>query len=129
MVSDAEEHAEEDRKKREETQVKNEADALIYSVQKSLREHGEHISAEDRANIEEKCDQLRSAIESGNIEDIKKASEELNAASHKLSEAIYAEATKQKAEGQGPEQTAGAQAEKKEDVVDAEFEVEDEENK
>jgi molecular chaperone DnaK len=125
MVQDAEEHADEDRKKREETQVKNEADALLYSVQKSLREYGEKIDAEDRAKIEEKCEELRKAIEGGNTDDIKRASEELNAASHKLSEALYAEATKKQSEAAKPEEPAGAGAKKKDEVVDAEFEVEE----
>jgi len=125
MVQDAEEHADEDRKKREETQVRNEADALLYSVQKSLREYGQAVSAEERANIEDKCEQLRKAIEGGDVDQIKRASEELNTASHKLSEALYADATKKKAEGGKPEQPAGAGAKKKEEVVDAEFEVEE----
>jgi molecular chaperone DnaK len=129
MVKDAEEHADQDKKKREETTVKNEADALVYSIEKMLAEHGDKLDPADKTRVEEACADLRKAIEGGDVDAIKKKMDALNTASHKISEALYSKAARQQAGPETRTSTAGAQAKTdaaNEDVMDAEFEVEDE---
>jgi molecular chaperone DnaK len=129
MVKDAEEHAEQDKKNREETTLKNEADALVYSIEKMLREHGDKLDPEDKTKVEEACEDLRKAIEGGDVEKIRKKMDALNTASHKISEALYSKAARQQAGPETRTSAAGAQSQTdtaNEDVMDAEFEVEDE---
>ncbi len=129
MVKDAEEHAEQDKKKREETTLKNEADALVYSIEKTLREHADKLDPEDKTKVEEACDELRKAIEGGDVDNIRKKMDALNTASHRISEALYSKAAHQQADSQAKESTAGAHSQadtSNEDVMDAEFEVDDE---
>ena len=123
MVKDAEAHAEEDHKKRELIEQRNQADSTIYQTEKSLKDMGEKVSAEDRSNIEAALNQVKSVKDSDDIEAIKKALESLQQVSHKLAEAMYAEnaAGAEGAAGEaGPE--AGAAAGADDDVVDADFE-------
>ena len=140
MVNDAEAHAEEDKRKKEEVSVKNEADALVYSTEKSLREYGDKVSSEDKTKIEDAISDLKKAIESGSIDTIHTKKEALERASQRLGQAIYEEVAKKQqaqsgetpgAQGAGPQpgpesasSASGAQAKKSgEDVVDAEFTV------
>ncbi len=105
MTSDAESHAEEDKKRRALAEAKNEADTLVYTVEKSVKEHGDKISEDDKKKINdalEKCKNLKDTTD--NADELKKAVEELTQASHKLAEEIY----KDKAGAAGAEQ-AGAQ--------------------
>lgn len=117
-LREAEAHAEEDRKKREEIDIKNQADAFIYSTEKSLREYGERISQDDRKRIEDAIDKAKRALERGDIDEIKRTQEELAIASQKLGKAIYEEAAKK--------EEAKKEEPKREDIVDAEYKVEDE---
>jgi molecular chaperone DnaK len=119
-VKDAEAHAEEDKKRREEIEIKNQADAFIYSTEKSLKEYGDKISSDEKKRIEDAIAKAKDALAKGNIDEIKRTQEELATASQKLGEAMYREAAKKKEE---------KKEEKKEgeDVVDAEYKVEDEE--
>ncbi|MDI6794470.1 MAG: molecular chaperone DnaK [bacterium] len=136
MINEAESHAEEDRKKRELVELKNQADALIYSTEKSLKEHGDKIGTDDKKRIEEAVEGLKKAAEGSDAEAIKKAQENLTQAAHKIAEILYAEAAKQQQAHQeaagsgagpgGPTQEPPGEEPKKpqEDVVDAEFKEE-----
>ena len=132
MSKDAESHAEEDKKKREVVDLKNQADQLIYSTEKTLKEHGEKVSAETRGNIESAVNNLKEAIKGEDADAIKKAIENLGTAGQELGKVLYEEAAKKQAAsaeaGQG-EQAPPPQEEAKrkqpDDVIDAEFEVKD----
>ncbi|MCL2294169.1 MAG: molecular chaperone DnaK [Spirochaetes bacterium] len=89
MVDDAAAHAEEDKKEREKIEVKNEADALIYQTEKSLREYGDKISGDEKTKVEAALNDLKSALSGTDIEDIKKKSEDLKQVSYKLAEEMY----------------------------------------
>ena len=128
MVKDAESHASEDKKKRELIEARNQADSLVYTTEKSLKEHGEQVDADTRKKIEEGLEALKKAMEGSDADEIKKKSEELAQASHKLAEAMYAKA--QAAEGAAPEEgAAGPKDSGPDDVVDAEFEEVDDSKK
>jgi len=86
MVREAEEHAEEDKKNREAAETRNEADNLIYSTEKTLKEFGDKVSAEDRRNIEVAVADLKTVIESRDVAKMKEKSEALKQASYKLAE-------------------------------------------
>ena len=120
MVKDAEANKEEDKKKREEIDAKNSADSLVASTEQSLKEHGDKVSAEDKKTIETDLQSLKDAIKSENVEDIKTKTQTLMQSSMKMGEAIY-KAQQAKPEGEA-EGTKASDGEKKEDVVDAEFE-------
>ncbi|MBU1887740.1 MAG: molecular chaperone DnaK [Candidatus Omnitrophica bacterium] len=128
MVKEAEQFADQDKKKKEEIEVKNQADTLTYSVEKSLKDFGDKVSQDDRLDIERKLNDLKEAIKGTDIEKIKKEMEELSKASHKLAEEVYKAAqakTQQKGQGQA-QQEANAEPEKNkdnknDDVIDAEF--------
>jgi len=120
MIKDAEANKEADKKKREDVDARNHADALADSTEKSLKEHGDKISAEDKAKIESSLTSLKDAIKDGNVETIKSKTKELAEASMKLGEAIYKSQQEQpKPEPEAQESTSGGE---KENVVDADFE-------
>ncbi len=121
MVRDADAHAAEDKKKRELIEARNQADSLAYSTEKSLKEFGDKIDAAEKQKIEEALAALKKTLEGTDTEAIKKASDELMQASHKLAEAVYAKAQPGEEaahNGEAPKET-GAKGEK---VVDADFE-------
>nr|C6E643.1 RecName: Full=Chaperone protein DnaK; AltName: Full=HSP70; AltName: Full=Heat shock 70 kDa protein; AltName: Full=Heat shock protein 70 [Geobacter sp. M21] len=124
MVREAEAHAADDKKKRELIEAKNQADNLIYQTEKSLTEFGDKIDASEKQKIEEGVAALKKALEGSDADEIKKASDSLMQASHKLAEAVYAKT--QGAGAEGSEQPHGEQeaggAAKGETVVDADFE-------
>ncbi|WP_432664581.1 molecular chaperone DnaK [Wukongibacter baidiensis] len=122
-VKEAEKFAEEDKKKKESIEAKNKADSLLYETEKALKEHGDKASPEEKAQIEEKHEALKKALESDNTEEINKAAEELTNAFHALAQKMYQAAGPQgEAEGANPgEQTEQAN----DDVVDADYEVVD----
>jgi molecular chaperone DnaK len=133
MAKDAEAHAEEDKKRREVVDLKNQADQLVYSTEKTLKEHGEKVSAEIRGNIESALNNLKEAAKGDDGDAIKKAMENLGQASQELGKILYEEAAKkQAASGAKPGQAnAGPQTPPEEgevrrkggdDVIDAEFE-------
>ncbi|MFA5062781.1 MAG: molecular chaperone DnaK [Candidatus Omnitrophota bacterium] len=134
MVRDAEKFAAEDVKKKEEVEIINQADNLVYATEKSLKDYGDKVSQAERADIEAKANDLKAAIKDKNVDRIKKGMEDLSRASHKLAEEIYkqASAKQQKPEekGQKPEEGPGPAGEnpteeKKEDIIDADFKEED----
>jgi molecular chaperone DnaK len=118
MVKDAEANKEEDKKKREEIDTKNSADSLVASTEQSLKEHGDKVSAEDKKTIETDLQVLKDTIKSENVEEIKTKTQTLMQSSMKMGEAIY-KAQQPEAGAEGAKTSDG---EKKEDVVDAEFE-------
>jgi len=136
MAKDAEMHASEDRRKKEEIDARNQADSLVYSVEKMLKEHRSKISEADAREVEAALDATRSAMKEGGVERINQARERLQTASHKLAEAMY-RASAQPGGGAG-EKPGGAGAAgagtsgdgaKKDNVVDAEFVDVDEDKK
>lgn len=129
MVRDAEAHAEEDRKAKEEAEVRNQAEQLIYATEKNLKDFGDKVPADLRSNVESASSELREAINSNDTDRIRTATENLRQASDKLSEMLYQQASQQQ-EGAGAQSTApggGAtegQPEGDESVIDAEFKAE-----
>ena len=133
MVRDADKFAAEDARKKEEVEAKNQADTLAYSTEKSLKEFGDKVLAQDKENIQKKLDDLKEAMKGKDIEKIKKASEELSSASHKLAEEVYKQAAAkqqgqaQKTEGKGQKTEEESKDKKKdEEIIDAEYKAEDE---
>jgi len=128
MIKEAERYAEQDRKLREIAELTNQADSLIYTVNKTLKEHGNKLSESERREIEEKINNLQKIIQSETktAEEIKRGIEELETASHKLAQILY-----QKAQSTSQTQTQTEKEEKPKDekVVDAEYKVEDEKDK
>jgi molecular chaperone DnaK len=135
MQGEAESHAEEDKSKRELVDALNQADQAIYSTENTLKEHGDKVSEEEKANIDQALEKLKKAKEGSNVDEIKKAIEELQTASHKLAQAMY-EASAQKGQAAGAGADAGAATEGSEtegkdskkgkeggDVIDADYEV------
>ena len=124
LIKDAELHAEEDQKKRELIDARNMADSMIYSTEKSVKEVGDKLDDETKTNITEAIDNLKKAVEGEDTEEIKRLTEELTQASHKLAETMYANASQDQqapgADGAGPESAGGPSQD--EDVVDADFE-------
>ena len=126
MVKDAESHADEDRRHREEIEVINSADNQVYQTEKMLKENSDKLSDEDRAAVETALQKVKEALEKRDVEQIKARMEELNAASHKIAEAMYKQAAAdQPGAGQTPPGEAQEQAPGHDNVVDAEFEEED----
>jgi molecular chaperone DnaK len=125
MARDAEAHGADDRKKREEIEARNRADAMTYNVEKMLKEHREKISDEDAKQVESALEEVKKAMAEGGIDKINSATDKLTTASHKLAEAMYkAQSTPQNGAGApGGDATGAADtAEKpKDNVVDAEF--------
>lgn len=115
MVRQAEQFSSEDTKRKEEVEATNQADALAYSVEKSLKDYGDKISQTERADIESKLNDLKSAIKDKNLDRIKRASDDLMHASHKLAEAVY------KQQPQQQKQTEESPKKDGDDVIDAEF--------
>ena len=122
MATDAESHAADDHKKRDEAEARNRADAMIYSTENTLKEHRSKISEEEAKQIETAIEDTKKAVQQGDAAEINRAIESLTQASHKLAEAMY------KSAGAPSDATASADGangtgdeEKKEDVVDAEF--------
>jgi molecular chaperone DnaK len=146
MVKEAEAHAQEDKQEREKAETRNEADNLIYTTEKSLRDYGEKITADDRGKIEAAIADLRKAMESDQVEEVKAKVEALKQAAYKLAEEVYKSTASQGADaagqeaagGTGTQGSAGASdssggngggaEESAETVEDADYEVVDDEN-
>ncbi len=128
MVKEAEANKEADKKKRESVDVRNQADTLIHSTEKNLKEHGSKISDAEKKSIEDGSNALKDALKSEDIEDIKKKTETLVQASMKLGEAIYK--SQQTAKPESGKDDGKDEKDKKDDnVVDADFEEVKDENK
>jgi len=132
MVKEAEAHAAEDKKQKESIEVKNNADSLVYQAEKAIKELGDKADAAKVAEINKAIENVKEALKGGDIEAIKKATEELQKPLYEMSAAAY-QAAQQAA---GPDAAAGAQPgeqgpnlKKDDDVVDAEYKVVDDEKK
>lgn len=125
MVKDAESHAEEDRRRREEAEVRNNADSLVYQTEKVLREQGDKVSADERSAVEQPLADLKKALEGSDAAAIRSATEALMTASQAFSQKLYeaaardANAAGTSASGQGG--THGAGAVNDDEIVDAEI--------
>ena len=109
-VKDAEQYAAEDKKRREEVDVRNNADQLVFQTEKALGEFGDKVSASEKSDIETKASALKEALKSGTIDDIKAKQEELQKAFYAVSEKVYQQAAQQGQAGQaGANPGAGAQ--------------------
>jgi molecular chaperone DnaK len=106
MVKEAEAHAEEDKREREKAEARNEAEQLIYSTEKSVKDLGDKVSAADKAKTEEASAALKQALESGDIQAIKDKTEALKQVSYKITEEIYKQSSAQQPSDAGPQ--AGA---------------------
>ncbi len=123
MVRDAESHADEDKKKRDAIEARNHADSMVYSTEKSLKEFGDKIDAVEKGNIENKIAELKKVMDGEDAEAIKKATDELAQAAHKLAEAMYAAKEQPGEHGEtGSGEQARKESGKDENVVDADFE-------
>ena len=127
MVKDAEANKEEDKKKRESVDARNQADTLLHSTEKNLKEHGAKVSDADKKEIEDASSDLKEAIKGTDTEAIKKKTETLVQASMKLGEAIYK--SQEKKEGSSKEGDKNDEGKKDDNVVDADFEEVKEESK
>ncbi|MDC1178882.1 molecular chaperone DnaK [Candidatus Pelagibacter ubique] len=127
MVKDAEANKEEDKKKRESVDVRNQADTLLHSTEKNLKEHGAKVSDADKKAIEDASTDLKEAIKGTDTEEIKKKTETLVQASMKLGEAIYK--SQEKKESSPKEGDKNDEGKKDDNVVDADFEEVKEESK
>ncbi|MBM3742011.1 MAG: molecular chaperone DnaK [Actinomycetota bacterium] len=120
MVKDAEAHAEEDKKRREEAEVRNNADSLVYQTEKVLREQGEKLTAEDKSAVEGPLADLRSALNGSDTDTIKNATEKLMAASQAFSQKLY-EAASRDANAAGTSASGQQAGGNDSDIVDAEI--------
>jgi molecular chaperone DnaK len=135
MARDAESHTSDDRKKKEEIESRNRADAMVYNIEKMLKEHRDKVSAGDAKAVDDALEETKKAMSEGGIDKINQATSKLETASHKLAEAMYKTASQNAGTPPGGgAQGGGAPADgdakpkdgKKDDVVDAEFvDVED----
>ena len=137
MVKQAKEHEEEDKKTAELVDARNQADRLVWETERALKEHGDKVGAQERGKIESALNNLKSAKDGDNVLAIKSAMEELGRASEEMGKAIYEKVAQEQAAaggaaGAGPQAGADAQAgasgsagDKKDNVVDADFEVVD----
>ncbi|TVP84008.1 MAG: molecular chaperone DnaK, partial [Thioalkalivibrio sp.] len=123
MVKDAEAHAEEDKRFHALVAARNQADALIHSAEKSLKDLADQVEADERSAIEAAISETREAIKGDDVTAIESASQKLAEASGKLAEKAYSKtAGGGTGEGDGPEQPGGGESGSSDDVVDAEFE-------
>ncbi|MGB0627114.1 MAG: Hsp70 family protein, partial [Alphaproteobacteria bacterium] len=131
MVKDAEEHAADDKKRREAVEARNQAEALVHQTEKSLEEHGDKVEAEDRATIESDLAALKEALEGEDGDAVQEKLEALVTSSMKLGEAIYKadQAAAEEAMSEGEAVDAGqAGDEADETIVDADFEEVDDDD-
>ena len=127
MVKEAEANKEADKKKRDSVDARNQADSLVFSTEKSLKEHGDKISAEEKKAIEDGIADLKKSLEGTDVEDIKKKTQSLIQVSMKLGEAVYK--SQQKPGADKTDNTKDAKPNDKDNVVDADFEDVKEEDK
>ncbi len=127
-VDDAEKFADEDKKHKDEVEVRNQADQMVYTTEKSLREMGDKLEANDKEEVEKAVADLKKTLEGGDTDMIKTATEHLTEVSYRVFGKVYEQAAQQQQqqyEGGEAQQDAGAQSEPQDDVVDADYEVVD----
>ena len=130
LVEESQKHAEEDKKKKEEIEARNQLDQLVYTVEKSLKDVGDKISADDKSQVEGALSSAKEILKGDDVDAIKKASEDLRDAAAKLAEELYKKAAQEgqaagSADGGSPDagsgQAGGTGAEGQKNVYDAEF--------
>ena len=131
MKKDAEIHADEDKKRKELVETRNQADALVHATEKSLKDLGDKVDEETKSNVEKEMENVKNALKGDDVDTIKTATEALTAASHKLAEMMYAQASQNNpddganpSDGDGDGDGGGPKKDDKgdDDVVDADFE-------
>ena len=124
MVGDAEAHAQEDADRRKAVEARNQLDSLIYQTEKTLKDHGDNLSPEDKSALESALEEGREALKGDDVAAMEKTRDRITENSHKLAEAMYKQAAAQNPDGDGAEQPSGSAKTRKDDgeVVDAEFE-------
>ena len=131
-VKDAEAHAEEDKKKKDEIEARNNAESLVYNSEKTLNELGDKVSAEEKSKVEEEIANVKKALEGTDVEAIKQATEKLTTAFYAISEKLYSQAQQAaQAAGANANQDANAQGpnvDENGNVYDADYKVEDDNN-
>ena len=123
-IKDAEAHASEDKKKKDEIEAKNTAESLVYSSEKTLEELGDKISGEEKAKVEEEIENTKKALESNDVEQIKEASDKLTKAFYSISEKLYSQANSNAQAGA----ESGPSVDEDGNVVDADYKVEEDDN-
>jgi molecular chaperone DnaK len=127
MVKDAESHAEEDKKHKDEIEVRNQTDSLAYSTEQTLKDLGDKVPADMKKQVEDAVAEAKKALDGTDIDAIKAAGEKLQDVGHKLAEIVYSTTNAQTA---GSTADAGAQQQgSADDVVDADYEVVDDDKK
>jgi molecular chaperone DnaK len=122
MVKDAEANKEADKKKRDAVDARNQADSIVFSTEKSLKEHGNKVSAEEKKSIEQGIADLKESLKGTDIEDIKKKTQNLIQVSMKLGEAVYKSQQKDQTKTDKNDKDPKDKNNDKENVVDADFE-------
>ena len=122
MVKDAEANKEEDKKKRDAVDARNQADSIVFSTEKSLKEHGDKISSEEKKTIEQGIADLKEALKGNDTEDLKKKTQSLVQSSMKLGEAVYKSQQKSQTKDDKKDKGPDNKGNDKENVVDADFE-------
>jgi len=131
MIEEAQKHAEDDRKRKELVELKNQADNVIYTTEKLLKEQGDKISQQDRLALESALNNLKSAINTDDAIAIKRAMEEVTNVTYRISQELYKHASTsyQSSATGGTSSTSGTQEEGKERVVDTDYKVVDDDKK
>lgn len=129
LVKEAQSHADEDKQKHEIITQRNQLDNLIYATEKSLKEYGDKISSEEKTKVEDALKEARSALNSDSLETLKDTMSKLTNASHTIAQKVYEEAAKKAQAGTGGGQQQTKTQSKEDGVVDADYEVVDEEGK
>ncbi len=128
-VRDAEEHASEDKKRKEEVEVKNNAESLIYNSQKTLDELGDKVSSEEKAKVQTEIDNLKKKVEENNIDEIKEGTEKLTKVFYEISEKLYKESAAAAASTTATgDSTSSEDTAKEGEVYDADYKVEDDDS-
>jgi len=129
MVKDAEAHSDEDKRKKGLVESRNKADQIVYTTEKTLKEYGDKVSAEEKNKIEQAIERVKSVIHNDNKDEVDRATEELLTASHKIAEEMYKKTTSQQYAGkpseEQPEEKKEEKKEGKDGAVDADYEVMD----
>ena len=129
-VKDAEAHASEDKKKKEEIEARNNAESLVYNSEKTLKELGDKISGEEKAKVETEIENVKKALEGTDVENIKQATEKLTTAFYEISEKLYKQANAAGAATGATAENAQANTDNNgETVYDAEYNVENDDDK
>ncbi len=130
-IKDAEAHASEDKKRKEEIEVKNNAESLVYNSQKTLDDLGDKISGEEKAKVEAEIENTKKALETNNVETIKDATDKLTKVFYEISEKLYSQVNPNAgaaAGATGAESTEGPKTDENGNVYDADYKVEDDNN-